>query len=409
MGVGGRTGRTLAILAALALVGSTGARAAETSVTWSPYLMVSDPIAANPAAFPWRVVAVSVGPLAAELESSDWTLAEASQFFQALASDGVNGSSPTADQDQHLRLAARGRAMVSVAALQAGWGLSVAGSGSLSEGALTLLREGDQADPSRSYSLEGTALTLAAWQDAFVRVNAPVPFIPRLLGIEGFSAGAGYHWLTGIAYVTVEGEGEGTLSTSPEGQGASLTIRRSRQGNGSAFEVGAVARINRLVSVEGAYLGGGHISWSGLEEARLPGDSPESSPSDPWQTRRVGGVDVLRLPDVALVGVHVRPLASGLLELSGYFSRIGIGSAAPVDRLQAEASFDALGLLRATLGAARDSALGPAAGEPWRLYASLGVGLGGSGLTIRAVNLQEIGKGAAARSLGLSVMASLGL
>lgn len=391
------------MLAALALVGSTGAWAAETSVTWSPYLMVSDPIAANPAAFPWRVVAVSVGPLAAELESSDWTLAEAIQFFQALASDG--GSSPAADQDQHLRLAARGRAMVSVAALQAGWGLSVAGSGSLSEETLTLLREGDQADPSRSYSLEGTALTLAAWQDAFVRVNAPVPFIPRLLGIEGFSAGAGYHWLSGIAYATVEGEG--TLEDAS--QGWSLTIRRSRQGNGSAFEVGAVARINRLVSVEGAYLGGGHISWSGLEETRLSKETVESNPSEPWQTQSVGGVDVLRLPDVALVGVHVRPLASGLLELSGYFSRIGIGSAAPVDRLQAEASFDALGLLRATLGAARDSALGPAAGEPWRLYASLGVGLGGSGLTIRAVHLQEIGKGAAARSLGLSVMASLGL
>ncbi|WP_324669150.1 hypothetical protein [Geochorda subterranea] len=405
MGLGRRTGRTLAMLAALALVGSTGAWAAETSVTWSPYLMVSDPIAANPAAFPWRVVAVSVGPLAAELESSDWTLAEASQFFQALASDG--GSSPAADQDQHLRLAARGRAMVSVAALQAGWGLSVAGSGSLSEETLTLLREGDQADPSRSYSLEGTALTLAAWQDAFVRVNAPVPFIPRLLGIEGFSAGAGYHWLSGLAYVTVEGEG--TLNAAQEDPEASLTIRRSRQGNGSAFEVGAVARINRLVSLEGAYLGGGHISWSGLEETLLSKETVESNPSDPWQTRPVGGVDVLRLPDVALVGVHVRPLASGLLELSGYFSRIGIGSAAPVDRLQAEASFDALGLLRATLGAARDSALGPAAGEPWRLYASLGVGLGGSGLTIRAVNLQEIGKGAAARSLGLSVMASLGL
>ncbi len=406
MGLVRRTGRTLAILAALALVGSTGAWAAETSVQWSPYLLMSDPIAANPAAFPWRVVAVSVGPLAAELESSQWTMADVTRFLEALASDGegADGSDLAAKGHQHLRLAARGRAMLSIAAVQAGWGLTMAGSGSLSEGAVTLLQERDWADPeTSSYSLDGTSLSLATWQDAFVRVNAPVPFIPRLLGIEGFSAGAGFHWLRGTSYVAVEGRG--TLGTGSEHDGE-LTLRRSHQGEGSAFEVGAVARINRFLSVEGAYLGGGRITWSDLEQTTVSTASLDSWP-DAWKPQ--DGVDVLRLPDVALLGVHVRPLAMGLLELSGYFSRIGIGTADPVDRLQAEASVNVLGVLRATLGTARDSALSSGSEAPWRLYASLGLGLGGSGLTIRAVDLQEISKGAEARSLGLSVTASLGL
>ena len=64
---------------------------------------------------------------------------------------------------------------------------------------------------------------------------------------------------------------------------------------------------------------------------------------------------------------------------------------------------NALGILRATVGGAREST-----DQQWRLYASVGFGLGASGLTIRAVDLQEVGKGPEAKSLGVSVTASLG-
>ena len=396
-------GRTLVLAAALSVAGCAGAQAVESSLDRSPYLMLSDPVAANPAAFPWRLVTLSVGPLAAEVESSPWTAAEVSRFLTAALSGGDWPQLPGGEAER-LSVAAQGRVSLGVAAVQAGYGVAAAASGTLSGGALEALRAVGSSgpfQPSDTLQLNGTRLVAALWQDGYVRVNAPVPFIPRLLGIDGFSAGAGYHWLRGVGYFSLEGKG----SLAPSSGDGSLTARRSQQGTGSAFEAGAVARINRWVAVEGAYLGGGRITWTGVEEASVQQQSGSSQPNlQPWAP---AGEDTLSLPDVGLLGLHLRPLASGLVELSGYLAQIGVGGPAPTTRLQAEASVSAWGLLRATLGTARDAPAGSSP-SPWRLYASLGLGLGGSGLTLRAVNLQELGRGADARSLGLSVTASLG-
>lgn len=393
-------GRTLVLAAALSVAGCAGAQAVESSLDRSPYLMLSDPVAANPAAFPWRLVTLSVGPLAAEVESGPWTAAEVSRFLTAALSGGDWPQLPGGEAES-LSVAAQGRVSLGVAAVQAGYGLAVAASGTLSGGALEALRalDGSGPIPSTPLDVSDTQLVAALWQDGYVRVNAPVPFIPRLLGIDGFSAGAGYHWLRGMGYFSLEGAG----SLDPGSSSGSLTARRSQQGTGSAFEAGAVARINRFVAVEGAYLGGGRITWTGVEQASIE----QSGPTPEAYGWAQAEDEILSLPDVGLLGLHLRPLASGLVELSGYLAQIGVGGPAPTTRLQAEASVSAWGLLRATLGTARDVPSGSSP-SPWRLYASLGLGLGSSGLTLRAVNLQELGRGADAHSLGLSVTASLG-
>ena len=397
-----RVGQLLVVVALL-LSSHPGVQGAEVALDRSPYLMLSDPQASNPAAFPWRLVTLSAGPVAAEAESSPWTVAEASRFFSAALSGGDWPQLP-AGEVERLSLVGSGRVSLGVAAVQLGYGVAAVASGGLSQGALEALQalEDSTFQPSGTISLDGTNLAAAVWQDAYVRVNAPVPFIPRLLGIQGFSAGAGYHWLRGMGYLTLEGEG----AFGPKPNSGALTARRAQQGTGSAFEAGAVIRINRFVAVEGAYVGGGRITWTGLEQAGAQQSVSDDQPnSQSWTP--VSEEETLLLPDVGLLGLHVRPLASGIVELSGYLAQIGVGRPAPTTRLQAEASVSAWGLLRATLGTARDAPAGSSP-SPWRLYASLGLGLGGSGLTLRAVNLQELGRGADARSLGLSVTASLG-
>lgn len=391
----------LAGVAVLALAGAVVA-AESLSLDWSPYLTLSDPVPANPAAFPWRKVALSVGPLSAEVQSSEWTAGQVAEVVTALASgqdlsEALSKLTSVARED--LRWAGRGRATIEIAAVQLGYGLSTAGSGSLPQDALRLLSDAQDntIQPDASYHLDGTRLISAAWWDGYVRVNAPVPFIPRLLGLDGFSAGAGVHWLRGVGYFTLFGNG--TIDVNGPNKGE-LTARRSDQGSGTAFEVGAVARLNRFVAVEGAYLGNGRVTWEAIKQVKVVDDSQGFPSVSSTETKEI---ETLTLPDVALVGLHLRPLGSGLLELSGYYSRIGVNRPQSVDRLQAEASVNALGLLRATVGGAREST-----DDEWRLYGSVGLGFGATGLTVRAVNLQQVSRGPEAKSLGVSVTASLG-
>ena len=400
---GARAVAAAAAVAALAVLGFAGAASADSSspsLDWSPYFMLSDPVPANPAAFPWRVVTLSVGPLSGQVDSSAWTAGEVAKVVAALASGGDLSDAlkdlPTVELEQ-LRWATGGRVTVGIAAVQLGYGLVTAGSATLPRGALELWSDAqDDKIDGGDYDLDGTRLVAAAWWDGFVRVNAPVPFLPRLLGIEGFSAGAGVHWLRGAGYFTLSGSG--TFGGTPDGAG--LTARKSSQGSGTAFEVGAVARLNRFVSVEGAYLGNGRVTWESVQEFKVQ-EGDTSPVVSGWQPSNEA--ETLTLPDVALVGLHLRPLASGLLELSGYYSRIGLNQPQSIDRLQAEASVDALGILRATVGTAREST-----DRQWRLYASVGLGLGATGITFRAVNLQEVFKGQEAKSLGVSLTAGLG-
>lgn len=389
-----------AVLALLALlVPATAAAQTVLELESTPYFLMSDPTPANPAAFPWARVTLNAGPLVADVDSSTWTAGQVANFLGAIASgaDLAGALQGLPATGETLRWAVSLRPSVAIAAVQLGYGLVTTGVGTLPEDVLKLLRDGESSPPDTTYTLDGTSLVGAAWFDGFARVNAPVPFLPRLLGIDGFSAGAGYHWLRGAMYTTVKGTGELTVSDSRLAGGGKLVRRTGREGSGAFYEVGAVARINRFVALEGAYLSAPEITWIVTEQFTVDEDHPQPL-SEP-----ISDSETLRLPDVGLVGVHLRPLGAGVLELNGYYARIGLSRPQSADRVQVEAALNLLGLIRAVAGGARESTDGQ-----WRLYASLGLGLGATSLSVRAVNLQEVAKGADAKSLGLALSASMG-
>ncbi|MEW6047516.1 MAG: hypothetical protein AB1609_13715 [Bacillota bacterium] len=390
-------GAAAAALAVLAIAGTVGAQAAPDE---TPYFMLGDPMPSNPAAVPWRVMVLTGGPVAAEISSNKWSVGDVAAFVSNLAAgrDAWGGLALAPGETEELGWVAGGRAQANIVAFQLSYGLVTTGSGSLTEGFVRLMREASAGKiEGGEYPLEGTNLRGQAWQDLALRANAPVPIIPRFFGLRKLSVGVGVHFLSGVHYFDIGASG---TVNDPDAK-PQITFLQASQAQGRAFDVGVAASLSRRLSVEAAYVGAGALNWTGVKTATITEGNIGSLDSPPWEEAPPFTYD---LPAVALVGVHLRPLPVGLLQLSGYYAIVGVNRPEPAfTRLQGEASVSALGLVRASLGAAKDSNEQQA-----RVYGSMGVGLGAIGLTVRATNLQEIAKGTHARSLGLAVMGSLG-
>lgn len=396
-------GAAAAALAVLAIAGTVGAQAAPDE---TPYFMLGDPMPSNPAAVPWRVMVLTGGPVAAEISSNNWSVGDVAAFVSNLAAgrDAWGGLALAQGETEELSWVAGGRAQANIVAFQLSYGLVTTGSGSLTEGFVRLMREASAGDiKGGQYPLEGTNLRGQAWQDLALRANAPVPIIPRLFGLRKLSVGAGVHLLSGLQYFNISATGSLTVDSQSgtASDNASIDLVKASDGRGRAFDIGLVASLSPRLSLEAAYVGAGSLDWGDVWTAHIAGSNVNGLGSPPWKQAPPFTYD---LPAVALVGVHLRPLPVGLLQLSAYYAKVGVNHPETAfTRLQGEASVSALGLVRASLGAAKDSHEQQA-----RVYGSMGVGLGAIGLTVRATNLQEITKGTHARSLGLAVMGSLG-
>lgn len=382
-----------------ALVMAGGIPAAQAAGIPSPYSMLTDPAAANPAAFPWAVVVVTGGPAGVEVWSSNWGAGDVSRLVTTMATSGdlwqaLQGAAaglPEGDEELHATAAAR--VGVSALALQVGYGLMTQVAGTLPAGFIAFLKDASGGSVAASYDVTGTALLTGAWSDVWARVNAPIPVLPRMLGLESLSVGAGVHRLTGLGYLHITADGE----IGPPPAPVDFYAVRATEGSGWAFDAGVVAGLPFRTSLEAAVVGLGSLTWNSPEEATTLGSNGQ-----PEWARSVVPV-TYDLPATLLVALHAQPLPMGLMELTGGYARIGFNRQEAFERLFAQVDLSALGMLRAGLGLAKDS------NEPdVKLYGQVGVGLGVARATVRASNLQEISKGPEAKSLGVSLVASIG-
>lgn len=371
-GCAGRlAGALLAAAAWLVLQGATGLAASVTAEP-SPYYLAVDPLPVNPARVVPRVLAFSVGPLATEVESTNWTFQDIANFAQS----GDWQKLP--DGKEELRFAGRGGITVAVLGAHLTVGASGAGTGSVNKDFVDLMK--GRAGQGFSADLNGNFVRTATWAEAAVRASLPVPFLGNFLGLRGVRVGGGLHLLQGQFLLEAEGGG-------PR-EDPYVVSRTSRSGTGTAFDVGLAAELSHNLGVEVGYLGAGEIRWTDVKEEtiRPSGTTPNQLTEVPYP-----------LPATLYAGVRWRPM--GPFELAASYARVGVNRPDQAfTRLNGEARFN-LFFVRTALGAVQDE------NQPARLYARLGVGP----LTLGLLNLEEAFKGAQGRSLGLSAQLSFGI
>ena len=367
-----RAGRmTAVVLLAVSLVAGYGFMSPALPVAKadpSPYYLVVDPLPPNPARVAPRVLAFSVGPLAAQAESDNWTFQDIARFAE------TNDWNSLPAGDEHLSFAGRGGVTVAVLGAHLTVGVVSTGTGSMTSDFVKLMRN---ESPSVT-DLSGNFVRTATWTEAAVRAGMPVPFLGNFLGLRGLRVGAGLHLLQGQSFLQATGSQAQVVSLS------------SRSGTGTAFDVGLSADLSRSLSAELAYLGAGEIRWTGVTEETVEPGTTTSRPA-PDHT--------YPLPAALYAGLRWRPAGLGALELAASYARVDINRPETAfTRLNGEARFN-LFFLHTALGAVQDD------NQPTRLYARLGVGP----LTVGLLNLEEAFKGTAGRSLGLSAQLSFGI
>ncbi|MBE3599521.1 MAG: hypothetical protein IMX02_12290 [Limnochordaceae bacterium] len=388
---------TFGVVGAAVLAWSGVAQAAGGAVAPSPYLVLGSPVAANPAAFAWQALSLSAGPVSLESFSSAWTVGDVVRSATSgdpwKAIGELAGRYPGRPRSSGMSGAARLRA--NVMAFEVGYGLMAQAGAHLPAGFLKLAADAARQALGGPYDLTGTRLVSAAWSDLSVRANTPVPVIPRALGLSSFSVGAGVHFLKGHGYYALNADGQ---FSPPAATGPDLRAWRSSDGTGYAVDAGIVAGLRPSFSMEAAVVGYGQLQWTGVEEAT----ALQADGTLVWQpTKDVTYV----LPATALVAAHWRPLPAGLLELTGGYARVGINKPGEeaFNRLYAQADAGLGRFVRAGLGVVKDS-VDPEA----RVYGSISGGAGVVTASLQVVNVQELPKGADAKSLGLGLMVSGG-
>ena len=356
------------VMVALAAVGGwQGASLASPS----PYYLVLDPLPLNPAQLTPRMLAFSAGPLAAEVESSNWTLQQIADFagsqqWQQLPPGG-----------ESLSFAGRGGLTVAVMGAYLSVGVASSGQGQMTEDFIRLMQ-----GQTPGGSLEGNYLRTASWGEAAVRASLPVPLAGRFLGLRGLRVGGGLRLLQGQNFL--QAEGSGTAGS------AKVVSLQSKSGTGTALDVGVSAEMAGGWGVDLAYLGVGEIRWTDVREETVTPTGTTPSPAAP---------QTMPLPATLFAGVRWRPLGPVPLELAAGMARVGVNGPGPaLSRLNAEARFN-LWAVRSALGAAQDE------GQPARIYARFGLGP----LTVGLLNLEEAFRGTAGRSVGLAAQLSFGI
>ena len=364
----------------------------------SPYYLVVDPLPLNPARVTPRVLAFSVGPLAAEVDSNNWTLQQIGNFLQTSPPDW-NKLPPGAEE---LRFASQGGVIVALLGAQLNVGLKAAALGKMNEDFITFMKlASGQAPPDGTeLRLDGNSARTAAWSEASVRAGIPLPFAGRLLGLGRLRVGVGLHLLQGRSYLQAAGSGGVLCQQSPpecsklDGKVVSLT---SQSGTGTAFDVGLSAELSRNVRVEVGYLGVGDIRWTSVKQETREVQLDQSG--QPKLVTTTADVSDVAYPLPATLFAAVRWRAMGPLELAASYARVDVGRPEHVfSRLNGEARFN-LFFVRTALGAVQDE------NRPTRLYARLGVGP----LTVGLLNLEEAFKGGQGKSLGLAAQLSFGI
>lgn len=360
---------------------------------FSPYVLMSDPLPANPASRPGHFLVIAAGPVAADAQSTNWSarqVAELLRFFEDESAEppaGLTGSS-------ELRVAMAGRASLSIFGIGVSYSpVVLTATGSVSEDLLEAIRaQRKKEPPAHEIDVGGTGMQLVGWEELAVRGALGVPVLPRLLGLRGLVVGGSVHWIKGhgLAQFSAEGKFSPTVTHTD----ATLTTMGAERGSGLAYDVGFVAELNRWLSVEGAYVGAGQVTW---EEAR----GERTTWSSISTTRENIGPEPLtyQLPASTVFALRVRPIWP--VELLLGYARIGVNKDDGFGRLNGEVTLN-LPVLQPALGLVQDD------GQPSYLYGKLRLGIGGTAMTVKVVNLQGVGNPEEAKTLGLSATVSLG-
>lgn len=380
-----------AVMAAVALAAASVASVRE----FSPYVLMADPLPANPASRPGHFLVIGAGPVAADAQSTSWNARQVVEFVQALGEEGAKLPEVPPGSEE-FRTALASRVSVTLFGIDLSYSpVMLSAGGSLSQDAVEALRaHRKDMEPSRSITLDGTGLYMVAWQEASVRAALGVPVLPRLLGLRGLVVGGSIHWMQGHGVARVTAAGSYNPS-SDSGQATLTVISADEGGSGLAYDVGFVAELNRWLALEGAYVGVGQLRWDNAKTEQAVWGGAAS----PAGTSPSTGEFTYELPASTVLAVRLRPL--GLVELLLGYARIGVNKPDGFGRLNGELTLR-LPLVQPSIGMVQDD------GEPSYLYGKLRLGIGGTAITVKAVNLEALGNPEEAKTFGLSASVTLG-
>ncbi len=377
-------------IAAVALAVAPIASARE----FSPYVLMADPLPANPASRPGHFLVIGAGPVAADVQSTNWNARQVAEFLQGLADENAQFPANLPQGLEEFRTAAAARASFTIFGIDLTYApMMLTTTGFLSDDVVEALQAlNKQESPTRSITLDGSWIELVAWQEVAVRAALGVPVLPRLLGLRSLVVGGSVHWMQGSA--ALQGSARGTYPPAPDGRAVMEAVLADKGGSGLAYDVGFMAELSRWLSVEGAYVGVGQLKW---EEAKKEvsgwdGSGYFSEPPQPVPF-------VYDLPASTVLALRLRPV--GPVELLLGYARIGVNKPDGFGRLNGELSLR-LPLVQPSIGMVQDD------GEPSYLYGKLRLGIGGTAITVKAVNLEALGNPEQAKTFGLSASVTLG-